>query len=200
MRTVLDKVDSVVRLTKFDVAERQLLLAIRLFFCEEDCVSIHTLSEVAHQVFCDIRSGFGAVSLRLDHPRIKPERKKEWIDVLARSRNFFKHADRDKSAVYEFRDSSDHFSLLECGHLYAAIKKHRVPETFLYEKWFALSYPDLMEDETTTIDLKRIIASGVAPDPRNKALFNSILLDLRCGKRQIENVVTYFGIQSHRTL
>ena len=39
--------DQPLLLSKFDVAERQLLQAIRLFFKEEDEVSIHTLSEAA---------------------------------------------------------------------------------------------------------------------------------------------------------
>ncbi|MCI0917470.1 hypothetical protein JNA64_09870 [Pseudomonas stutzeri] len=58
-------------LTKFDAAERQLLQAIRLFFREEDAISIHTLPEAASQILYDIGKETGIKSMFRDSDRIR---------------------------------------------------------------------------------------------------------------------------------
>lgn len=101
------------KLTKFDVAERQLLQSIRLLFRDEDPVSIHTLSESALQVLRDIGSEFGTTSRLRDNDLIRPDKKKEWYRALAKSRNFFKHADKDKTSIHEFDTEANIFSILD---------------------------------------------------------------------------------------
>jgi hypothetical protein len=66
-------------LSKFDVAERQLLQAIRMFFGEEDPVSIHTLAEAAAQVLNDIGEKYGARSFLRDSDIIREDKRKEWL-------------------------------------------------------------------------------------------------------------------------
>ncbi|WP_065935085.1 hypothetical protein [Pseudomonas sp. 28 E 9] len=78
-----------IKLTKFDVAERQLFLAIRLFFREEAPISIHTLSKAASQIPYDIGSSLGAKSILRDTDFIRNERMREWHQLLFKSRNFF---------------------------------------------------------------------------------------------------------------
>lgn len=135
-----------ISLNKFEAAERQLLTAIRMFFAGEDAVSTHTLSEAASQILYDIRKDFGAQSILRDNSLVREDKKKVWRDLLVESRNFFKHADRDKDARHDFDDSYNHFSLLESALLYAQMKGRHAPETLVFTCWFSIQYPDVVVD------------------------------------------------------
>lgn len=128
-------------LTKFDVAERQLNQAIHLFFDGGDPVSVHTLAEAASQVLYDIRKEIGAVSKLRDSDRIRPEYKREWLAALARSRNFFKHADKDADVVHEFKDEFNHFSIMDGVNMLLSAKNSWTPETIVFFTWFATRHP-----------------------------------------------------------
>jgi hypothetical protein len=83
------------RLSKFEVARRQLRSAIRLFFLESDPVSIETLAGAANGVLRGMARGRNVQSYFHDSDLIKPDFRKEWISFLHESQNFFKHAERD---------------------------------------------------------------------------------------------------------
>ena len=187
--------DPSISLSKFDVGERQLHQAVLLFFRGEDAVSVHTLSEAAFQVLYDIRGSFGASSILRDNERIRPDKKSEWLSILSRSRNFFKHANRDKHDVHEFRDSFNHFSLLDCVNLHVSIKKRWTPETFLYAVWFGLRYPDLLlEDDAMSTTLQALRSQGRAPDVNRLSSFYTGITELRSGTFVLGNVVTFAGL------
>ena len=187
--------DQPLLLSKFDVAERQLLQAIRLFFKEEDEVSIHTLSEAAAQVLCDIGGEYDVKSILRDSDRIRPERRREWLAVVSKSRNFFKHADRDKHNVLEFKSIFNDMSILDAVTMYQTIKKRWTPETILFLMWFGLRYPDLLlEDSDLKTALDSLAAKDYASNQDNKASFAWAIDNLRSGDLTIPNVVTYMGI------
>lgn len=130
-------------LTKFDVAERQLLQAIRMFFDDQDIVSIHTLAEAASQVFGDIGKEDGVRSMIRDSDRIRPEYRKEWIKVVNSARNFFKHADNDRNCIYTFKEMMNHTSILDGMLMHFRLKPGWVPETILFYLWFSLEHPEM---------------------------------------------------------
>ncbi len=81
---------------KLDAAQRQLNCAIELWFKDADEVSIHTLVAAAYQIIHDIKEHKRIErDLLYDSAMIKDEYRKQWIDTLKKSQNFFKHADRD---------------------------------------------------------------------------------------------------------
>lgn len=87
-------------LTKRDVARRQLTTAISLFFDDKDLVSIHSLATNAWEVIDVLCNEAGVTSFsnqtRANIP-VGRDLKVNYINVPYR--NFFKHADRDPSAV-----------------------------------------------------------------------------------------------------
>jgi len=185
------------QLTKFDVAERQLLQAIRLFFSGGDAVSVHTLSEAAAQVLYDTRDNHGGVtSIFRDSDRIRPERKKEWLQHLFCSRNFFKHANKDPNATHEFKLSFNHFSLLDAVNMYAAAKKSWTPETLIFFSWFSLSYPGILKDDNPMlISLINSNLSGDDPiDISNFEAWSTCIDDLRSGQRWLASVTLNMGL------
>jgi hypothetical protein len=59
--------------SKLDAARRQLETAVRLYFCEGDPVSMHTLTSAAYQVLSDINRAQGG------RPMLK-EQIPMWVD------------------------------------------------------------------------------------------------------------------------
>jgi hypothetical protein len=182
-------------LSKFDAAERQLLMAIRLFFEGADPVSIHTLAEAASQILYDIREQFGAKSMARDNPSVRVDKKKEWLQILFKSRNFFKHADRDQTEVHEFNDEVNDFAIFEAIHLYATIKDKRVPETYLFQIWFTLKYPHLLLDGQYKDAFDKMAGDTPGLSHRDLTFFLRTLTKLRSGTAQVENMSLSMGLK-----
>ena len=181
-------------LTKFDVAERQLNQAIYLFFDGGDPVSVHTLSEAASQVLYDIRAQFGAKSKIRDTDIIKPEFKKVWLASLAKSKNFFKHADRDAMDKHEFKEEFNHFSLLDAVNMYLTAKQAWTPETIVFVQWYAVEYPTFVKPNTDFAALMDRYREGQTYGPEAyRALCARVIKELRSTKRAVPNVVLSSG-------
>jgi len=186
---------TVTLLSKFDVAERQLNQAIRLFFGEGDPVSIHTLTEAAAQILYDIRHKFGANSKLRDFDIIKPEFKKEWLASLFSSKNFFKHANRDPDELHEFREESNHFSLLDSVNMYLTAKKEWTPETIVYVQWFAITYPTMVRPQNQFSELMNQFRSQQQLSPEEyRALCSRVIRELRSANRVISGVQLSAGL------
>lgn len=135
-------------LTKLEAAERQLHQAIRLHFEGGDPVSIHTLAEAAGQLLWDTRSKYDGRSFARSASSIREDKKKEWFALMAKHKNFFKHADKDPDAVIEFNVSINHFSLHDAVNMLSKARGRWSPETYAYNLWFVLNYPHLLKEGT----------------------------------------------------
>ena len=141
-------------LSKFEVARRQLRTAIRLFFLESDPVSIETLAGAAHGVLRGMARGTNVQSFLHDSDVIKQQFRKEWINILHQSQNFFKHAGRDADALLEYNPEWVRFALLETCLLFRHLAAHKdfkqeqLKEAIIYELWFSLAYPKYLVDPT----------------------------------------------------
>ena len=155
--------DRSVFLTKFEVAERQLNQAIRLFFEEGDSVSIHTLAEAASQILYDLRSKTGATSFLRDSDWIREDHKKEWLAILSKSRNFFKHADRDADQTHEFNEAFNHFSLIDAVSMYMHSKHAWTPETALFMGWLSVVHPNLVKENSDLAIISKRFREGPNP-------------------------------------
>ena len=91
-----------IRVSKLDAARRQLDCAIELWFAEKDDVSTHTLAAAAHQIIHDINKKRGGRDLFFDSIVIKDEYRAEFVALVKRDMNFFKHADKDVEGITEF--------------------------------------------------------------------------------------------------
>lgn len=95
-----------IKLGKIDVACRQINTAITLWFTGGDPVSVHTLACSAYQIIHDINQQIGSRDLLYDSLVFKDEYRKEVVDQLKRSYNFFKHAEKDSTKTIEFNPAS----------------------------------------------------------------------------------------------
>ena len=74
--------------TKLEAATRQLRTAVRLFFEEADCLSVHSLAAAVHAVLRDLSAHAGSKSM------VKPPGYDKRINF---AENFLKHANEDPS-------------------------------------------------------------------------------------------------------
>ena len=131
-------------LTKFDVARRQLVTAIRLHFDNRDAVSIYSLATNAQEILSTLCENRGVRSLRSNIVRVAGMTDDEaQKDLINPSRNFFKHADRDPEGQWEeFRENDcDHILIMPCFDIVELEGKSPI-EAQIFIAWYAAIYPE----------------------------------------------------------
>jgi hypothetical protein len=138
-------------LKKQEVAIRQSLTALELYFQEKDEVSTHTLASAAYNIFRDLAAnGVGKTVLMkqesLNH--IDKKHHKEWLFHMNKFENFFKHADLDHDKELEFYPGATEFVLWENCTKVIEIKGNTIPLVTAFIIWFtARHYENIMSEE-----------------------------------------------------
>lgn len=132
------------RIDKLEAVRRQLRTAIRLFFEEKDSVSVYTLASAVVELLRDLLKPSGKGSFIRDSDIIRPERKREFLEITIRPQNFFKHADRNPDELLEFRPEIVPFVLVDCVEIYRTLTGRSLREGYLFGVWFAMNYPELV--------------------------------------------------------
>lgn len=155
------------RLTKLEIAERQLGQAIRLFFDGGDDVSIHTLTAAAGDILDDLAKARGVTTFIEEiFGRIVPEDHQQLRQAMRSPQNGFKHADRDADSMVEY---DRHMTVL---HLYQTCVTHQrltdvhLPETLVFEVWLHMTYPESLGLESFPHPMANLV------DPTDLTLFS----------------------------
>ncbi|MEZ8068733.1 MULTISPECIES: hypothetical protein [Vibrio] len=184
-----------IKLSKFDVAERQFLQAIRLFFEDGDEVSVHTLVEAANQVFSDLGKKQGIKGPIRESEWVRPEKRKEWRNHVYKSRNFFKHADKDADSILEFNALFNHLSILEGLYMYHQYKLKWMPETMCYYFWFADRYPELLvKEDPLNCEILAAFESGRLSSPVELSLMRDLIKSMYSGGHSVSYIGTEMGL------
>ena len=133
-----------IKLTKYEVADRQLHTAVRAVFSEEDPVSTHTLAAASHQVFSDLVKRSSEKDPEVLRNMIAKDKWPKLKNELREPANFFKHADRDPESTLTFRPVITHLLMLEsiCHiEVLGRIKSWRLR---VFGIWFAKNHEALM--------------------------------------------------------
>lgn len=133
------------KITKLESARRHLDEAIKLYFESRDPLAIHTLASAAQGALRDIAKATGATRLSIlhDHPDIREDHRKDWINALNAPRNFFKHADRDPQGTLEFDESDNILTLLDAVLLYWNVSGEHLSSANVFMGWFTTSHPEM---------------------------------------------------------
>jgi hypothetical protein len=135
------------RVSKLDAARRQLREAILLFFERRDPIAVHTLAAAAHQILHDLGQEKGGVSMLKDNPYIRSEKRGEVINILNAAQNFFKHADRDPDADFEFRPSATPLYIIDAVEMWGELSGSFFKEALIFRLWFLMAHPHLVASE-----------------------------------------------------
>jgi hypothetical protein len=133
------------KLTKLEVARRQLATAIELWFYEKDQVSIHTLAAAAYEVIHSVSKKHGRkIDLLFDSICVRDEYRREFRQALNKPANFFKHADKDSDGTIEFNPVvSEPFIIFAILGL-NAIGIHGNKHELAFWAWLCLRRPELL--------------------------------------------------------
>jgi hypothetical protein len=133
--------------SKIEVACQQLDTAIKLWFQEENPVSIHTLVCSAHQIISDVIHHQNRNDPLFDNIYIKNGFKKIAKTHFHKYYNFFKHANNDPETSIKFNPSANEYFIV-CsifGLEQLNIKHNLLHRTFM--TYFAIHHPRLLTDE-----------------------------------------------------
>lgn len=184
-------------LTKFEVAARQLQTAIRLFFNNEDPVSVHTLACASREIFekssgkltkRKALDGLATIVPALLNPNI--------FSILNIKRNFFKHVQDNPFETIEFSDTENDLHLFMASHDCVNLMRPRQPiEAEGYLLWYLmkstdLSFEDASLEESFSNNTKKwislIVNEYAAVKSENRGVCkregSKIIEDLRSGR------------------
>lgn len=137
-------------ISKLDAAKRQLDTAINLYFKNADPVSIHTLTAAAHQILMDIANLERVKSFMKDAALkiVRKGSKKEYLSIVTKAENFFKHAEKDPRALLKFNPEQTEYLLLDAVEMYMQLTKEFPEDMSIFRVWFLLKHPSIVSDET----------------------------------------------------
>lgn len=131
-------------LTKKDVAQKQLVTAIRLFFNDDDPISIFSLAANAWEiidVLCN-KANIQSISNQMrQNISNGQDLKKDYIN--SPFRNFFKHADKDSDRVIENFDETIVDSIIFLGvEDYLRLINKSPVEFQVFQLWYLATNPE----------------------------------------------------------
>ncbi|MBF0243891.1 MAG: hypothetical protein HQL31_01290 [Planctomycetes bacterium] len=165
------------KISKIDAARRQLETAITLFFNSKDPISIHTLSAASSELCNDLLSDHldkdGWMDI-LVKSAVKPEFQKEFKCIMRKAQNFFKHADKDPKAIFDYKSLITEIHLFFTIDDYRRLTGERTPLMLIYQSWYMLSNPHHFQDE-----FKKQLEQFSHINPSDKLSFYSDSLAIR---------------------
>jgi hypothetical protein len=141
--------DATIRISKLDAAQRQLRTAISLWFQDGDPVPVHALAFAAYEVFHFV-SGHRDPHRRdllFDSIYIKEERRKEYLAVVKREANFFKHGDRDPEAILDFNPEVAEFFILYAILARQLCGESQSEEESIFMWWIMFHWPEMLSEQ-----------------------------------------------------
>ncbi|MES1202718.1 MAG: hypothetical protein ABUS57_14880 [Pseudomonadota bacterium] len=141
-------VSSPMKLTRREVARRELAKGIREFFLEGDPVVVHLLASASRDISEAVAKSSG---IRVFSDAIKdvvlPEYQAAFRKMIKEPYNFFKHGGSDPNEEVPYFDpaSNDMLLLEACSNYEGAFGVSEM-EAIVFKTWHALTYPDLLND------------------------------------------------------
>jgi hypothetical protein len=126
-------------ISKIEAAQRQLDCAIRLYFAEDDVISVHTLSRAAFRLLYDIYPTLRDDGFSRDLERLIAQFGWRSFNEAA---NFLKHANTDVDGTLELREEDTQMGIGFAIVLYRRLSTGYTPEMRSFDEWMKVSNPD----------------------------------------------------------
>lgn len=164
-------------ISKLDAAKRQLDTFIKLYFHSGDPVAMHTLVTAAFCIIRDLNTKRGGDPTSQDKifEYVNPKHHKLLRSKINEAQNFFKHANRDHTAVLEFNPDDTEFIAVDACLKYVELTGEYPPLFQIFNGWMKLTHPEMftlpesqrktLEDEAETFLLAGKLAyfNGMLP-------------------------------------
>lgn len=165
---------AVLSVNKIEAARRQIDVAIRLLFENEDPLPIHTLVIAAFRILRDLASKKDASKVdEAFRSMIKPGMEKKFWREIQSFANFLKHADKDPEAVFDIpQEEVNDANLLMASFYYKELGHSLTPEMKAFFAWFGGIHPEIMFPEAPDVVKIHLAAasSSFIGKPRHEQL------------------------------
>lgn len=132
-----------IRVNKPEAARRQIDLAIRLLFDNEDPIPIHTLAMAGFRILRDLTKDQPKSYMEQTLKRILiPGKEGEFWKAMHRPANFFKHAESDPDDILEnVQEEINDATLFLSSVWYQDLGYKKTPEMAALITWFQVLHP-----------------------------------------------------------
>jgi hypothetical protein len=153
----------VIWIDKVEVARRQLITAIRLFFEEADRVSVHTLVASCHQILVDVGGKKGIYGAMKSAKVLQGDYAQDYLRSINGVFNFMKHADRDGEKQINIAPLSRFTSdfLMDAILLMRSISGVIPTEGKVFWIWFVTAYPGEFENLPPESEVRKFQKMGI---------------------------------------
>jgi hypothetical protein len=154
------------KLSKKEVARRELATAIRLFVADGDPVSIHVLASAASAIIRPIGKAGQQKTWREEfRDRVIPEYQDSVESLLDEPFNFMKHGARDPESTLAFHPDANPVLLLMVCYDYEIVFKERFIELAIFIAMMASLHPEFFHKKSDAFDKLVLSASTLAGTP-----------------------------------
>lgn len=171
-------------LSKLDVARRQLEVALKLFFNDNDIVAIHTLVAASHKVLFDLSKKQGIRSIVKEDflDTIAEDMRPIYFKRITEAENFFKHADKDGDKQLKFYFRGTEYLLYDACEMYRKLTSEKPGLFILYDAWFAVSHAHLIKNEEPKLLMDAIKELAVSLPADNRSAYLKLLPEIEAGQ------------------
>lgn len=136
--------DEIKKISKINAALSLTTQAAKMFFHKDDPVSTHVVISAANEILTTLikKRGFKTI-LGINSLLIRPEAKKEYIEIRRKSYNFFKHANKDASDFIDFNPNYNSYLLFENLNFLNKLEVKLTKEVLFFKLWHILYQPDI---------------------------------------------------------
>jgi len=160
-----------INVSKVEAARRQIDVAIRMLFSEEDPVAIHTLAGAAFRILRDlVDKKSDSYMKKITKSMIKPGMEGKFWRQWNRSTNFLKHADKDPEALLENIDEEANEGILFIASLYYQDLRHRLtPEMITLVGWYIAMHPEFLRENASVSFTQSVLQSEASLKGKSRA-------------------------------
>jgi hypothetical protein len=143
----------ILQVSKLDAAQRQLQIAIRMWFYDADPVSTHTLAYAAFEVIRDVSRARNPrrPEILLESIGINSKEVEEFIRTLKNTANRLKHANRDPHQLVNFAPGFTQVLIFYAIHGIELCREMPAYELLAFQLWLQIANPELMLEQTREV-------------------------------------------------
>jgi hypothetical protein len=133
-----------IKLTKQQVAQREIDAAIDLFLAGADGVPVYVLAMAALEVVEGVAKSIGVRTVIAEYKNgLEPEFRKSWVDLVNGPFNWMKHGGSGDETLSDFMPSSPYIAIALAFSTYWHVFGEPTPRTSAFREWLAVHHPDL---------------------------------------------------------
>jgi len=146
------------KVTKLQIAQREIDTCADLYFSFGDLVSMHLLINAAHEILAVFDKKFLKTGMSFDHAEqhVKPELLEEYRSLIKTPSIGFKHGSKDLDVVVELPWHLTEMLMFSAIEKYRELTKRLTPKMLLLRTWIAIDLQLFTTEDEQMFDIPAI--------------------------------------------